>query len=251
MPFGFLRTHSSTGASVLSVLIVLALAALSRPGVAATTDTTSPQYERPDARTIQTCIREILDDPQFAPRKSFGQWLREKLSKWDGPKVDLPEGVGMFLLWAVTVWCVLALLAILVHLGWTIWLFARRPKGPGTAAGSDGSTVYEHLSFEQLRQKSRELARAGAFREAAGVLLIALLRRLEAFNVLRFHSSKTNGEYLREYSGELAGRPQFVQFIATFERSIYGGLEIPMQTYETMNSLAERILNDVGQKPQI
>ena len=38
--------------------------------------------------------------------------------------------------------------------------------------------------------------------------LVALLRRLDALKVLHFHKSKTNGEYLREYPGQRAGREQ-------------------------------------------
>lgn len=217
---------------------------MSQPGRAA-----AAQYERPDAQAIKDCTRQILADPQFAPRKTFAQWLQEKLRRWDRPDIDLPRGVGAFLMWAITAWCVLTLLAILAHFAWTLWVLVRRPQGPGIVTGSDGSALYEHLSFEQLWQKARELAQRGAFREATGVLLIALLRRLEAVDVLRFHASKTNGEYLREYPDRSPGRPQFAQFIATFERSIYGGREIPGQTYEEMNSLAQRILSDVGPEP--
>ena len=244
MTSGFLRMHSPVG--VFALLITIGI--MGRPCIAAVNGAAA-QYERPEAQMIKDCTRSILADPQFAPHKTFAQWLQEKLRRWDRPDIDLPRGVGAFLMWAITAWCVLTLLAILIHFGWTVWVLVRRPQEPGVAAGSDGSTCYEHLSFEQLWHKARELAQRGAFREAAGVLLIALLRRLEAVDVLRFHASKTNGEYLREYPGQSPGRPQFAQFIAMFERSIYGGLEIPGQTYEEMNSLAQRILSDVGPEP--
>jgi len=215
---------------------------------AASADRT-PQYERPDAQTIKDCTREILSDPQFAPHKTFGQWLREKLGKWGRPDARLPRGLGEFLFWAVIVWCLLTLLAIFIHFIWTIWMLVRRPKGPGIAVGSEGLALYERLSFEQLWEKSRELAQRAAYRDAAGVLLMALLRRLDASRVLRFHASKTNGEYLREYPGQTPGRPQFAEFVDAFERSVYGGVEVPKQTYETMNSLAQRVANDAVPKP--
>jgi hypothetical protein len=218
------------------------------PAGAAPTDRTS-QYERPDAQTIKDHTRQILSDPQFAPRKTFAQWLQEKLRRWDRPDVRLPRGIGTFLLWAVIAWCLLALLAIFIHFLWTIWVLVRRPQISGIPLGAEGSVLYERWSFEQLWQKSQDLAQRGAYRDAAGVLLLALLRRLDASRVLRFHTSKTNGEYLREYPGQAPGRSQFAQFVAAFERSIYGGLEVPKQTYETMNSLAERIVGDVVPKP--
>ncbi|MEN6576254.1 MAG: DUF4129 domain-containing protein [Phycisphaerales bacterium] len=248
---GFPGTRGSTGVAATLMAFALAVLALGQPGATDGKYAETPKYGRPDTQTIRDCAREILADPQFSPRKTFRQWLIERLSRWNRRDLDLPDGVGRFLLWAVISWCILALLAILIHLGWTIWMAVRRPKCPGVVAGPGASHLYEQLSFEQLWQKSRELARQGAFREAAGVLLIALLRRLEALHVLRFHTSKTNGEYLREYPGESAGRSQFVQFIGMFEQSIYGGIEVPRQTYETMDSLAQRIVSDVAQQPQI
>lgn len=250
MPLVLPKMHSSVGACTLLAAVVLAVAALGQPCEAAAGAET-PQYERVDAGTIKTYTQDILADPRFSPRKTFRQWLREKLRSWGGPRLGLPHGVSGFLLWAVVSWCLLALLAVLIHLGWTIWMAVRRPRSPGTPGPRDGPALYEQLSFEQLWQKSRELAQQGAFRDAVGVLLVALLRRLETFDVLRFHTSKTNGEYLREYPGRLAGRPQFVQFVAMFERTIYGGLEVPRQAYETMDNLAQQIVGDVAQKPQV
>ena len=47
------------------------------------------------------------------------------------------------------------------------------------------------------------------------------------------------------------GRREFVQFIAAFERTIYGGFEVAGPTYDTMSTLAKQVLSDVSQKPQI
>jgi hypothetical protein len=231
-------------------LLLLAVGvALTAAAPAKAASNRSTQYERPDAKTIKDHAQQILSDPQFAPHMTLRQWLAEKLKRWNRINIHLPRGIATFLFWAVTVWCVLTLLAIFAHFVWTIGMLAGRPKNQGAAAGRDGSKVYERMSFEQLWDRSRELAQRGSYRDAAGVLLQALLRRLEASRVLRFHASKTNGEYLREYPGQTPGRPQFAQFVAAFERSVYGGLEIPRQTYETMNSLAERIVSDVVPKP--
>jgi len=232
----------------LLLLAVGATLAIAASAKAASADR-STQYERPDAKTIKDHTQQLLSDPQFSPHMTLRQWLAEKLKRWNRINIHLPRGIATFLFWAVTVWCVLTLLAIFAHFVWTIWMFARRPKSQGAAAGRDGSKLYERMSFEQLWGRSRELAQRGSYRDAAGVLLLALLRRREASRVVRFHASKTNGEYLREYPGQTPGRPQFAEFVATFERSIYGGLEVPRQTYETMNSLAERIVSDVVPKP--
>ena len=193
-------------------------------------------------------MQEIVSDPRYAPRKTFWQWLTEKLAKWGGPR--LPRGVKDFLVWSVATWCILTLLAILAHFVWTIWLLMRPQRGSATDLPGD-SEDYESASFEQLWERSAELARAGAFRAAIGVLLVAVLRRLDALKILRFHKSKTNGEYVREYPGQLAGRREFVQFVVAFERNVYGGFEIAKPTYDTMSTLARQVLSDVSQKPPI
>ena len=113
-----------------------------------------------------------------------------------------PPNGGRFIAWAVAAWCLLSLLAILGDLGWTIWLLVRPRESSSMAELPGSSERYENASFEQLWERSAELARAGEFRAAIGVLLVALLHRLDALKVLHFHKSKTNGEYVREYPGE-------------------------------------------------
>jgi hypothetical protein len=194
-------------------------------------------------------VQKILSDPRFATHKTFWQWLKEKLARWEGPR--LSQRVKEIILWVVLAWCLLTLLAILTHLGWTIWLLVRPQRSSAGAALPAGSESYENASFEQLWEHAAELARAGSFRAATGVLLVALLRRLDTLKVLHFHKSKTNGEYLREYPSRHAGRHPFAQFVAAFERSIYGGSEVAGPTYDTMSTLAKQVLSDASQKPQI
>jgi len=206
-------------------------------------------YERAEAETIRTHLQEILADPRYAPHKTFGQWLMERLARWGAPR--MPRGMREFFFWFLLIWCLLTLAAILAHLGWTIWLLLRPQRSSPAAKLSEDAAQYETASFEQLWERSAELARAGSFRAALGILLLALLRQLEARKVLRFHRSKTNGEYVREYPAQLTGRREFVQFVAAFERTIYGGSDVTGPTYDTMNTLARQVLSDASPKPQI
>ena len=237
-------THFRTCAAML--LIAVDVAATAGLCSAAPASQPLPDYARADAQTIKAHTQEIVSSPRFAQRITLRQWLLEKLSRWGRPRVHLPEPVTSFFSTAITVWCLLTLLAILVHLAWTIWLLAR-PSRTRTGGSGRGSGPREVTCPEELWQQSQRLAQSGEFRVAVGVLLVAVLRQLEAMKVLSFHKSKTNGEYVREYPGHLGGRREFVQFVATFERNIYGGLEIHGQTYDAMNSLAKRIIGDVSQ----
>jgi len=206
-------------------------------------------YARADTETIRAQMEKILADPYYAPRKTFGQWLREKLLRWDGP--HLPKWLTSFLYHAVLLWCILTLLAIFAHLAWTIWLLVRPQQDSPAAALSGGPEDYETASCEQIWERSAELARNGAFRDASGVLLLALLRRLDSLKVLHFHKSKTNGEYVREYPSQRAGRREFGQFIAAFERHIYGGSDVGRPAYDTMTTLAQQVLGNASEKPPV
>jgi hypothetical protein len=237
------RTHEFL--RLLSVTYVMAMVA--SLGSAATSSQGPARYERPDAQTVKACTRQIVSDPRFARRMSLGEWLAEKLAHGRGPGAKLPAWLGRGLLWTILTWCVLTLLAITAHLVWTIWLLVRPARhivGTEDSLQPDG---YDAATAEQLWQRSTELAQRGAFREAMGVLSLALLRKLESLQVLRFHKSKTNGEYVREYPPQRAGRREFARFVATFERSIYGGRAVPEQTHRTMSALAERIIQDASQ----
>ncbi len=231
------------------VLIGLALLVfgLGRVSAGETSSVSAQAYQRPEAETIATLTDELVSDPEFMPRKTFMQWLNGKLRKWDRPNLGLPEGIGKVVLFVVMLWCVLALLAILAHLGWTIWLWTRSAGGRTGAASDRDLPVDEITCSDRLWERSRELARSGAFREAIGVVLLALLRQLEAREIVSFHKSKTNGEYVAEYPSDLCGCKEFMKFIGAFERTIYGGLPVARPTYEAMASTAQRIIDDVAQ----
>jgi hypothetical protein len=209
------------------------------------------EYRRTDIETIRGTVTEIVSDPAFMPRKTFGQWLQEKLRKWDRPNLDLSSRVSAVIFWVFMIWCILALVAILAHLGWTIWLGVRPSGNLRGAGGVSGLAADEITSPEELWNRSTALARAGAFREAMGLLLLALLRRLETREIVTFHRSKTNGEYVAEYPRDLAGREAFAAWVGAFERTIYGGLPVVGQTYETMTSAAERIIHDAFENEPI
>jgi hypothetical protein len=245
------RTRAGVCRSATGRLPALAVIAIVSLHAGAPASAASRDFERADAQTIRDHTRQIVSDPRFAPRKTFWQWLGEKLSRWDRPDVDVPEWVKMAAGCAVITWCVLTLLAILAHAAWTIWMLVGPARHRAAEAPGESSNLYESASFEQLWERARALAATGAFREAAGVLLVALLRRLDTLKVLSFHRSKTNGEYVREYPGHRAGRPEFMQFVATFERTIYGGLEVPGRTYDAMSHLAKQILDNVSQSAQV
>ena len=95
---------------------------------------------------------------------------------------------------------------------------------------------------------AQTLAEKGAFFEAISVMMVALIRLLDSIGVVRFHESKTNGDYVREYPSGLTSRNEFRQFVLIFEQIVYGRFHCDHQTYGQMNFLMEQIRNSVSQK---
>ena len=208
---------------------------------------------RPDAETIRQATRDILADPRFSPRKTFLQWLLEKLSwDWTGPAGNWPAADPRWF-WPVIVLCMAILAAILGHFGWWVAVQWRSRRRAARAAGLDAEFAHfrraEDLPEEDLAALARRLAAARRFREALGALALALLRRLDVAGILRFQTGKTNGEYLREFPRAAPGREPFGRFVAAFDRTVYGGAACGPDTYARLNALREEIAAHVHAEP--
>ena len=206
------------------------------------------QFERADANAIRLYTRQILSEPNLAPRKTFWQWLKEKFSKWEKPDLQVGSGWGK-LLWSVLViWAVLTLVAILVHAIWTvrvlIWPSALRRN----ATGAPSSETVPIISFEELYKTAQALAEKEAFYEAISMMMVAMLRLLDSIGIVHFHESKTNGDYVREYPSGLTYRNEFKKFVLIFEQTVYGRFHCDRRTYGQLNSLMEQIHTGVKEK---
>lgn len=206
------------------------------------------QFDRADVETIKMHTGQILSEPALASRKTFWQWLGDKFSRWKRPNLDLGSGWATFIRSVILIWCVLALLAILAHLIWTIRLLVWPNRHRQNAITGSSSIAVKITSFEELYKMAQELAEKGAFAEAISLLILALLRLLDSVGTIRFHESKTNGDYVREYPSDHVGRNEFRRFVLIFEQTIYGSFRGDRQTYSQMNSLMEHIHNCVTQK---
>jgi len=209
--------------------------------------------KRPQAKVIRAEVRRILSDERFARHRSAWQrllqWVREKLSEWD--RLRLPaEGVGWWLLVIFMAWCVLALLAILAHMVWTV-IMLLRDRGGRRRRGRAKAPHFERpeaLSFDQLCQRTRRLAGEGDFRGAVAAMMLALLRLLEQRGALRYHTGKTNGDYVREYPPAGRGRDDFRRFALAFDRMIYAGGPCGPDAFRDLSALFEALRDHAAKK---
>jgi hypothetical protein len=97
----------------------------------------------------------------------------------------------------------------------------------------------------------QRLAELGRFREALGMMMLVLLRRLDERGIVRFNPGKTNGDYVREYPSVGPGREEFQSFSGTFDVLVYGGGSCRQETYRNMQSLFEQVQSHVRTEPQV
>jgi hypothetical protein len=244
------RPCSTRRAFAASALVLLALASCAIVGAGlAASPAHKQRFVRPDPETVRTEIKEILAHPRFAPHVSPLQqvrlWIGEKLAGLLG----LLRGGSTTLLLVVIIWCVLTLAAVLGHIIYTTRLALRKSKHMASGLDLDD---FEHLKdkpYEELLAIMRERAAKGRFREAIGVMMLALLRWLDDAELVMFHQSKTNGDYVREYAPDDAGRGDFGQFAVAFDAAVYGRATCDRTAYDDMNHLFEQVQHHAGEKP--
>jgi hypothetical protein len=182
-------------------------------------------YPRRDAPTIRREAQDILAQSRFQEHKTLSErireWFAELFGGWRPDLLGL-SGLGKALVWLLLGGCAVLLLVLLFFLARTVaqW-FAGRGARPAPAA--ERAPLFEEAATcEELRRRIDALVRSGAFRQAAGLLVVLLVRTLQPKGVLRFHTSKTNGDYVREFPAAHVGREDFRQFVQAADFAVYG-----------------------------
>jgi hypothetical protein len=144
-------------------------------------------------------LRRVLDSVfagpsyQWIERRDFWAPVRRlwlNLLEWLAQLEGSSPGAFLVLRWAL----IAALVAIFVHAAWIVWQMVRGATAPvpspAAAPPPRGATWY--------RGEADRLARAGRYREAIQADFTALILALDSRRLLRFHPSKTPGEYVAE-----------------------------------------------------
>ncbi len=163
------------------------------------------------------------------------QYLREFFSRQDIKMPDIPEGIGRFLLWVLLIWCVVALIAILLISSGRLPILLR----VGTPASQAAALRNPNLPTRAKRNCASLFSKwqtPASIIKLSG-LLLATLKSLDANGLIRFHASKTNGDYLIDFQKPTGNYSDFRTFIDIFEKSIYGRLVPAQNAYYQMITL--------------
>lgn len=147
-------------------------------------------------------IDTVLSAPAYQwtetePRLSFlARWWRA-LVDWVGQFRESNPAAADLLFWSLVV----VLVLIFVHGGWIMYQTVRGASAAeGRVGGSSQLAVRDERWFQRLADR---LAGEGRFPEAMQAAFTALVLRLDARGMLRYHPGKTPREYARE--ARLAG----------------------------------------------
>ena len=193
-------------------------------------------YAPADATTIMRQLEqsgEIRTGPTRWQQlqADFGKWLRNvwrSLTGWIGR--SLPSSApnpNMNLVRLFFVACAVALLSVLVFLAWRAlskrWAQEAATRPMSLLDNEDIELL--QLPADELRERARQFAQAGNFREALRHLYIALLRHLDTQGIWRYNARQTNWEHIAALSSTaVAGRlvPPLSDVTRRFDRVRYG-----------------------------
>jgi hypothetical protein len=134
---------------------------------------------------------------------------------------------------------VVALVALLVHVGYVMWRIVRPTARMGQAKPIVGhgavADAAAHLAYAE------ELARGGRYAEALAHRFLALVLELDRRKALRFHASKTPAEYVGEARLTDRGRATLAGLVAQLYRHLFGAVPCDAGEYETFGAAAQEL----------
>lgn len=134
---------------------------------------------------------------------------------------------------------VIALVVLLVHIGYVIWRIvqpAARTRGAAAAVSGGGiMDAAAHLAF------ATDSARAGRYVEALAHRFLAVVLELDRQKALRFHASKTPAEYVGEARLSDTGRASLAGLVAQLYRHLFGAAPCGVSEYETFDAAAHEL----------
>jgi hypothetical protein len=176
------------------------------------------------ADSLRTVLARVFDDPAFRwvepadPLAFLRQWWQLAVDSLSN--LSLTHPMASRILVAVLV---VILVAILVHGCWIV-IGTLRGAAAGEQVPMTVRTVEAHDAAWHRRQAMR-LSREGRFAEALFEEFWALVRDLEVRRLVRFHPSKTPGEYVFDPDLGAADRARLGALVERLYALVFAGRE--------------------------
>jgi len=197
----------------------------------------------PDRARIDEAIRDVLSRAEFRPHEptwwqQFTGWIGRILAGALGRIVswiDLDTAVGK----AIVALLVIVLVAIVVHMIWSLVHVGERAKPKGPSAVLDATLPAAGAGTREL-EEARRCAASGDFAGAMHALYRATLFWLDERSLVRFEASKTAGDYRRELK-VAESRRSFGSMVEAFDPVAWGGRAAAPAAWERMRAAASAL----------
>jgi len=135
---------------------------------------------------------------------------------------------------------VIALVALIVHIGYVMWRIVRPGvrTGPHTSGLGAGQVMdaAAHLAIAD------RLASTGRYTEALGHRFLALVLELDRRKALRFHVSKTPAEYVWEARLSAQGKASLANLVGSLYRYLFAAVPCDADGYAAFGAAAQELM---------
>jgi hypothetical protein len=199
------------------------------------------------ADSLRRAVAEVFARPAYrwASGRSPFEWVVEQIHRfldWLG-RAEAGHPAAFKVLLVVLI---VALLAVLVHMGYVVWRITRPTAH--TSGQGPRATGLQLEDARAHRERAERLARAGRYVEALAHRFLAMLLELDRDEALKFHPSKTPAEYVGEARLDAAGRASLDQLVARLYGHLFGAAPCDERTYREFASQADLLHEHVASR---
>jgi hypothetical protein len=192
---------------------------------------------QPSEEEIRRKLAEVFSRPEFSRGGRgnwllrLGQWLSD-LFRWLGELSDTDP----VLYWVLLVGCLVLLVLLLTHIGWTVRrvLFVT-PRLAGWDGGASQRSQLSRTYWEEARRRADALD----FTEAIRFLFLSLVYRFDESGRVNYQQAYTNREYLALFAYRPPVHDQLKVLVDTLDDYWYGLRSTDRRLYEECLALYE------------
>ena len=210
----------------------------------------TPPPQAPAERARQT-VRDVLAMREFANLHREGPTLTQRIQRafFDAMTwfAHWLQSLPRWAWWVIFFWLILSLIAILAHLAYTLMTggsFFASPTTTREGSFSEQLLGERDLDFQELYKRAKGFLAGGDFARAIRYLFVAGLMALERGRWLRYHRSKTDGDYLRELAPNPRLREALAKLTAVFEATTYGAAPPTAESAAAVANLVEGLTRE-------
>jgi len=199
--------------------------------------------------SARNATRDVLATDEFSRLGVDNATWMERMIGW---VIGIIQTIGgwfqslpSWLAWLLVGWMVLTLVAIFIHLIYTLVQMlgssgSKRVPRDHAWVGDELLGVQD-LRFDSVLERAQQMLAEGRWLMAVRYLYVASVVWLAEREIVIFRKDKTNRDYLRELARRPAERELFGEMTLLFETAVYGRASATEQDCRRMSDLIEKI----------